>query len=68
MKFAIGFVVGAAIGRPVLRMVSRRTGLSRKIHDIVVENIYTLADNLAAEEERRSGDDKPKRDRTWRNR
>lgn len=67
MKFAIGFVVGAVVGRPVLRLVSRRTGLTRKATYIFADTIYRIADSLA-EEENRLSEDKPKRDRSWRNR
>jgi hypothetical protein len=65
MKFAIGFVVGAFVGRPVLQLVSRRTGLTSKVEGVVIHAVYSLADSFAEEENRRSAEDKPKRDKTW---
>lgn len=40
MKFAIGFVVGAAIGRPVLKAVARKTRLGEKIRVKVASVAY----------------------------
>jgi hypothetical protein len=49
MKFAVGFVVGAAIGRPVLKAVSRRISLTDRVQAKVAILIYRLGDNIAGD-------------------
>jgi hypothetical protein len=42
MKFAIGFVVGAAVGRPVLSAVSRKIRLAERIEKKVATVVYDV--------------------------
>jgi hypothetical protein len=49
MRFAIGFVVGAAIGRPVLKAISRRISLTDRVQAKVAFFAYRLGDTIAGE-------------------
>ncbi len=71
MKFAVGFAVGAFVGRPVIRMLSRRSGLTRMVENVAKHAVYSAADFLAEMDEqdkRLAAEGKPKRDKVWRNR
>lgn len=46
MKFTIGFVVGAAIGRPVLKAVSRRINLTQRIERKVATVTYNATSKI----------------------
>jgi hypothetical protein len=68
VKFAIGFAVGTLVGRPVIKLVSRRYGLSKLAADIVSGLVYDLADSLADMEDKGRHENDAKPARTWRKR
>lgn len=66
MKFTIGFIVGAVIGRPVLRVVSRRIDLTRKVQRRFADVVFNFADDIAESLERQTDETAPTRMRSWR--
>lgn len=52
MKFAVGFVVGAVIGRPVLSAISRRINLTERVQKKTADIIYTSTLKLQEKVER----------------
>lgn len=46
MKFAIGFVVGTAVGKPVFRMVRRRINLIDRIEIAILKRAVGILDGV----------------------
>lgn len=66
MKFALGFIVGALVGKPVINMVARRIDLVGKIQTNVAVVVFDVADRLADGMDRRSQENDPKKFKSWR--
>jgi hypothetical protein len=68
MKFAIGFAVGAFVGRPILNAAGRKIDLLNRVRINIAVIAYEIGDRISGSDEYGPGDIPPRSSRVWRTR